>query len=674
MKKSYAFAGSFATLAVVLAITTTHYSEMIAIRDLPVPAAETKSNAAAVAGGLYAGNKPAADEEKRMDVVSELEGSGRERDDLSTSLPSAASVPMEAKPEPLLSKDSAMKTDQPSAIGDVKKKESAVANRYAAPESRAMSEEAVAPGVAGYAGAAISSRLMAHPHDQQIMPYPYPQPPVGQDKFDNFKPNPVKVVAAEPVSTFSIDADTASYSFVRRAINGGQLPPRDAVRVEEMINYFPYEYQLPSNKEEPFAPKVTVFTTPWNPDTKLMHVSIKGYDIDHAKKPRSNLVFLIDVSGSMSSPDKLPLVQNSLRMLLDSLSPDDTVGIVVYAGSSGTVLEPTKVSQKHKILEALGRLEAGGSTAGGQGIEQAYALAQANFDKDAVNRVILATDGDFNVGITDQNQLRALIEQKRVSGIFLSILGYGQGNYNDALMQTLAQSGNGTAAYIDTLNEARKVLVEEAGSTLFTIAKDVKIQVEFNPSQVAEYRLVGYESRLLNREDFNNDRIDAGEVGAGHAVTAIYEIRPVGSKPQSDPLRYNKSEAPKPVEKGEFGEEYAFVKIRYKLPDENVSKLMTQPVSKANELPLDVTITPGAKADVMTVSNEVRFATAVAVFGQMLKGDPHVASYTYDQVIALADSARGKDAFGYRAEFVNLVRLAKSLSGAQPTPMPATRE
>ncbi|MBU3915803.1 VWA domain-containing protein, partial [bacterium] len=352
----------------------------------------------------------------------------------------------------------------------------------------------------------------------------------GRDKFEKITPNPIKLTSKEPVSTFSVDVDTASYAFVRKQLNNGVLPQKNAVRVEELINYFTYNYSLPDDKNQPFKPTVAVYQTPWNPDTKLLHIGIKGYDIDPGKKPRSNLVFLLDVSGSMESPDKLPLLRNSFRMLVDSLSPDDTVAIVVYAGAAGTVLEPTKASEKQKILSSLEQLTAGGSTAGGEGIRQAYALAESNFDKEGVNRVILATDGDFNVGIRNTEELKSFIERKRETGIYLSILGFGQGNYNDALMQTLAQNGNGNAAYIDSLNEARKVLVQEASSTLFTIAKDVKIQIEFNPAMVAEYRLIGYETRMLKREDFNNDKVDAGEIGSGHSVTAIYEITPPESK------------------------------------------------------------------------------------------------------------------------------------------------
>jgi Ca-activated chloride channel family protein len=425
------------------------------------------------------------------------------------------------------------------------------------------------------------------------------------------------------------------------------LPPKDAVRVEELINYFPYDYVKPADKSVPFKASVSVFPSPWNADRKLMHIGIAGFDLKAVEKPHSNLVFLLDTSGSMNAPNKLPLVINSMKLLLDTLGPEDTVAIVTYAGSAGTVLEPTQVKDKAKILSALNKLHSRGSTAGAEGIRQAYELARQNLKKDGVNRVILATDGDFNVGITDRNELKSFVERQRKSGVFLSVLGFGRGNYNDALMQTLAQNGNGNAAYIDTLSEARKVLVEEASSTLFPIAKDVKLQVEFNPLKVAEYRLIGYETRMLKREDFNNDKVDAGDIGAGHRVTAIYEITPAGSKSLSvDKLRYGSSAKKTPMGKTD---EYAFLKIRYKLPKEDKSKLITTPVGTES----DFTSLKAAPA-------EARFATAVAAYGQILKGGQYTGSYSYDDVIALAQGAKGKDEFGYRAEFINLVRLAKS--------------
>lgn len=474
-----------------------------------------------------------------------------------------------------------------------------------------------------------------------------PQQPSG-DRVQRFDTNPVKRVADDPVSTFSIDVDTASYAMVRRSLKDGALPDPDSVRVEEMINYFPYDWKGPQSRETPFNTTITVTPTPWNQNTKLMHIGIKGYDVVPAEKPRANLVFLIDVSGSMDEPDKLPLLKSAFHMLVGKLDPKDKVSIVTYAGNAGTVLEPTEVKDKAKIFDALNRLEAGGSTAGEAGIKEAYRLAKANFVKDGVNRVMLATDGDFNVGQSSDDELKTLIEDERKSGVFLSVFGFGEGNYNDQMMQVLAQNGNGTAAYIDTLAEAEKTLVQEATSTLFPIAKDVKIQVEFNPAVVAEYRLIGYETRALKREDFNNDRIDAGEIGSGHTVTAIYEITPKNSPAiLTDDLRYAKPNAATADAKA-GSDEYAFFKIRYKLPNEDVSKLITTPVTKANEVSA-------------AASDDVRFSTAVAAFGQKLRGTDSLATYSYADIAKLGAGSRGDDAFGYRSEFLSLVRLADAL-------------
>ena len=472
---------------------------------------------------------------------------------------------------------------------------------------------------------------------------------IGRDRFETFDPNPVKRAAEEPVSTFSIDVDTAAYAFVRRALNNGHLPPIHAIRIEELINYFDYAYPLPVDRQTPFQPFTAVFPAPWNPENLLLHIGIKGFHLIPAQRPKANLVFLIDVSGSMNMPDKLPLLKNAFRLLVDTLEPEDTVSLVVYAGAAGTVLEPTSVREKGKILAALENLQAGGSTAGGAGIRKAYSLAESHFDPEGVNRVILATDGDFNVGIRDPEALKNFVERKRHSGIFLSVLGFGQGNYNDALMQKLAQNGNGNAAYIDSLNEARKVLVDEAGSTLFPIAKDVKIQVEFNPAMVAKYRLIGYETRQLRREDFNNDRVDAGEIGAGHSVTAIYEITPVSSPSRLiDDLRYGPGRKEVPVSGAPSGE-LAFLKIRYKLPDADTSRLIQKPISASEQF-----------SEIGEVPAEARFAAAVAAFGQLLRNDPYTKDFTWDDVLALANTARGSDPYGYRAEFLSLVRLAKS--------------
>ncbi len=467
----------------------------------------------------------------------------------------------------------------------------------------------------------------------------------NRDAFEIYKSNLTTSVEDTPVSTFSIDVDTASYSFMRASLNRGQLPPRASIRLEEMINYFPYDYDAPRSADEPFKANISVTPTPWNADTKLMHIGIKGYVPPKAERPRSNLVFLIDTSGSMNSPNKLPLLINSFKLLLNTLGDDDTVSIVTYAGRAGTVLEPTLASDKHKIKDALTRLRAGGSTAGAAGLELAYQKAQESFDDEANNRVILATDGDFNVGFSSHDEMKEFITKKRETGIFLSVLGFGQGNYNDQLMQALAQNGNGVAAYIDNLNEASKVLANEAGSSLTTIAKDVKIQVEFNPETISEYRLIGYETRALKRQDFNNDKVDAGEIGAGHTVTAIYELTPVGSPAKVfDPLRYVDSKL-----KTTGSNEFAFVKIRHKLPDADTSTLQTFPVSPKQERSLKRT------------SDDTRFAAAVAAFGQKLRSSPHLAEYSYDELIAMANSAKGDDENGYRAEFIQLVRLAKEL-------------
>ena len=479
----------------------------------------------------------------------------------------------------------------------------------------------------------------------------------GRDRFTDVDANPVKRVTEAPVSTFSIDVDTASYGFMRASLGYGTLPPHDAVRIEELINYFPYDYPGPESRDPPFAASVSLMPAPWNDAARLMHVGIRGYRLGPQTRPRANLVFLIDTSGSMDAPNRLPLLVNSFRLLLDVLDPDDTVAIVTYAGSAGVALEPTPVAERAAILAGLDRLHAGGSTAGAEGIRQAYRLAEQGFVPDGINRVILATDGDFNVGVTDDETPQSYIERKRSGGVFLSVLGFGMGNYNDALMQVLAQHGNGNAAYIDTLSEARKVLVEEATSTLFPIAKDVKIQVEFNPALVSEYRLVGYETRMLAREDFANDKVDAGDIGAGHTVTAIYELTPVGSGAERiEPLRYGGETAPSPavLAGADFEDEYAFLKIRYKRPDEDTSLLITRPVTRADQV-----------ETIDAAPEEARFAAAVAGFGQLLRGGRYTGDYGHDDVLALAQSARGEDRFGYRAEFLTLVRLAKSIASAQ---------
>jgi len=553
--------------------------------------------------------------------------------------------------------------EEERSLGDAltKRDSSGGGNLFIAPSepTAAMPEspDATAPATAlprGRVGAA-GEKLYAPRPSAGLMPSDMPaQKEENRDRIEDFKSNPVKSAVEEPVSTFSIDVDTASYSFVRRSLKEGLLPQGDTVRVEEMINYFPYDWQGPATAETPFNSTVSVMPTPWNANTKLMHVAIKGFDVTPAQQPKANLVFLIDVSGSMDEPDKLPLLRSAFRMLVTKLRPDDTVSIVTYAGNAGTVLEPTKASERDKILQAIDNLAPGGSTAGEAGIREAYRLAQQSFVKDGVNRVMLATDGDFNVGQADDDDLKRLIEDKRKSGVFLSVFGFGRGNLNDQMMQTIAQNGNGTAAYIDTLAEAEKVLVEDASSTLFPIAKDVKIQVEFNPQTIAEYRLIGYETRALNREDFNNDKVDAGEIGSGHSVTAIYEITPKGSPAQQiDDLRYGQATT---SNQGGIAnaDEYAFVKIRYKLPNEDISKLITTPVTKANDI-----------QSFDAAGTDQRFSVAVAAFGQKLRGESPTADFGYDRITEIANAARGADPFGYRSEFLSLVRLASALDAGK---------
>lgn len=462
------------------------------------------------------------------------------------------------------------------------------------------------------------------------------------DSFTSFDEQRLTIAADEPVSTFSIDVDTASYSYVRRMLEDGYVHEPDAVRIEELINYFSYDYPAAESSAAPFQPTVNVFPTPWDADTQLLQIGIKGFEPPIADT-RSNLVFLIDTSGSMDEPDKLPLLKRAFMLLLDQLSDNDTVSIVTYAGSAGVALEPTSASEKSTILSALDALSPSGSTAGAQGIELAYRLADEARIAGGTNRVVLATDGDFNVGIDDPEQLEDFIADKRQSGISLSVLGFGRGNLDDATMQALAQNGNGNASYISSFAEAKKVLVEEIGGTLHTIAKDVKIQVEFNPAQVAEYRLIGYETRALNREDFNNDAVDAGDIGAGHTVTALYEITPAGAG-QVDPLRYGSQTATG------AGDELAFLKMRFKLPESDVSELIEVPVTA--DLAYD---------DIADAGVDAQFAAAVAAFGQKLKSSVYGSQMSWDEIEALAQAGRGEDEGGYRAEFVRLVEMAAML-------------
>jgi len=475
-------------------------------------------------------------------------------------------------------------------------------------------------------------------------------PPPNTENYLPIDTNPVKQVAEAPVSTFSVDVDSGSYANVRRFILNGQRPPEDAVRVEEMINYFAYGYPAADDLATPFKATTHIVKTPWNPDTYLLEIGIKGYQ-PKGERPPANLVFLIDVSGSMEDADKLPLLKAGMRMLTDQLRPEDKVSIVVYAGAAGVVLEPTAGAEKDKIKAALDQLQAGGSTAGGEGIRQAYAMARKGHVEGGINRIILATDGDFNVGITDIDQLKTMIEENRKSGIALTTLGFGEGNYNDALMEQIADVGNGNYGYVDSLKEAKRLLVDQLDATIQTIAKDVKVQVEFNPAVVAEYRLIGYENRALQREDFNNDRKDAGEIGAGHTVTALYEIALKGSKGLAlDPLRYGKT--PVAAEPAVKPEEFAFLRLRYKEPDGEVSKLIETPLATARlENP-------------ESANGELDFAAAVAAFGQKLRGGDYLRNYSYDEIAELANTARGSDQDGQRAEFIDLVELAKALGSS----------
>ncbi len=472
----------------------------------------------------------------------------------------------------------------------------------------------------------------------------YAAPPVPDtEAFANAEANGVKVTAEAPVSTFSVDVDTASYAVVRASLNAGQLPPPDAVRIEEMVNYFPYAYPAPGAGDPPVRPSVAVTATPWNPDTLLLRVGLQGRQV--TERPPLDLVFLIDTSGSMEDANKLPLLRQAFALMLGRLAPGDRVAIVSYAGSAGLVLEPTPASDRAAILGALDRLSAGGSTAGQEGLQQAYATAETMRRDGSVRRVILATDGDFNVGISDPAALETYIADQRDSGTYLSVLGFGRGNLDDATMQALAQNGNGQAAYIDTLSEAQKVLADQLTGALVPIADDVKVQVEFNPATVAEYRLIGYETRALNREDFTNDKVDAGEVGAGLQVTALYEVTPVGSPAlRNPPLRYG-AEAPAQTSAARSGE-LGFLKLRWKDPGATRSAELALPIS----------------GETRAADTDTRFAAAIAGMGQLLRHEPYLGDWGWPQAIALAEAARGPDPFGYRAEAVQLMRLAESLS------------
>jgi Ca-activated chloride channel family protein len=474
-----------------------------------------------------------------------------------------------------------------------------------------------------------------------------PEAPVNRENYAPIDDNPVQRTREQPVSTFSIDVDTGSYANVRRMLADGYLPPADAVRAEELINYFDYGYPAPSSREVPFAATTEIAPAPWNTRRHLLLVGIKGYEVPKADIPAANLVYLVDTSGSMQTPDKIDLLKQGFTAMTRQLRPQDRVSIVAYAGSAGLVLPPTSGRDQSAILAAIDRLQAGGSTNGGAGIELAYAVARQHFIPEGVNRVILASDGDFNVGLVSFEALTSMIAEKRKSGIGLTVLGFGGGNYNDHLAEQLANEGNGNYFYIDTAEEVRKVLVDQLASTVLTIAQDVKIQVEFNPAVVEEYRLIGYENRLLAREDFNNDRVDGGEIGAGHNVTALYEIALVGSGgAASDPLRYADAETPSPR-----GDELAFLRLRYKQPGASRSQLVEQPLSRSAIL-----TAPGAR---------LRLAAAVAAFADALRGGTHIGDWQYGDIRELAASA-GADAEGYRAGFLAMIDRAQALSTSSP--------
>ena len=494
------------------------------------------------------------------------------------------------------------------------------------------------------AGAGVSGGVAAG-----IEPWRWQREPGNTENYNAINENRFLTAITTPVSTFSIDVDAASYSNVRRFLSQGTLPPVDAVRLEELVNYFPYRYPDRTGRH-PFAVSTEVGPCPWEPEHRLVRIGLQAHRVPTRDLPPSNLVFLIDVSGSMQSPDKLPLVKQAFRALVKELRAQDRVAIVVYAGAAGLVLPPTSGGDQATILEAIDRLEAGGSTAGGAGIRLAYDVAREHFNREGNNRVILATDGDFNVGVSSDAEMVRLVERRREEGTFLTVLGFGTGNLKDAKMEQMADKGNGHYAYIDSYQEARKVFVQEFGGTLFTVAKDVKIQVEMNPARVRSYRLLGYENRLLNREDFADDRKDAGELGSGHSVTALYEVVPVGARPVAsadDSLIYQDVSVRPDARRSD---ELLTVRVRYKDPQGTVSRLLETPVKDRSR---------------GQASEDMRFASAVAGFALLLRDSEHKGGASFDQVLALARGARGDDESGYRGEFIGLVETAKSLKGGE---------
>ncbi|MGF1770426.1 VWA domain-containing protein [Enterovibrio makurazakiensis] len=482
-----------------------------------------------------------------------------------------------------------------------------------------------------------------------VMPMPIADSyfePENRDNYLDTPSNGTKLVATSPLSTFSVDVDTGSYANVRSYLKMGNKPPADAIREEAFINYFDYHYATPTTKVQPFSVNTEVAPAPWNTEHQLIRIALKGYDIPVSERKASNLVFLVDVSGSMNQPNKLPLLVQSLSLMVKNLSANDNVSVVTYAGNASVVLKPTKGSEQTTIINALKSLQAGGGTYGESGIKLAYQQAKEGFIREGVNRVVLATDGDFNVGVTSLDALKTLVEEERENGISLTTLGFGRGNYNDAMMEQLANIGDGNHAYIDTLHEAQKVLLRQMSGTLQSIASDVKIQVEFNPNAVKEYRLIGYQNRQLRDEDFNNDMVDAGEIGAGHTVTALYEVTLVGNKGRIDDLRYQQKQATKTG----FGDELAQVKVRYKLPNEDQSKLTTYPVKSHT-----------GKPAFTEASSDFQFATAVAAFAQKLKDNHYVNGLAYSQIADIARENRGDDPHNYRGEFITLVEIAQNL-------------
>lgn len=541
-------------------------------------------------------------------------------------------------------------TKQEVAIGNQK-----IINVQLAPDIQTLSEVVVT----GYssvtrkqmtAAIATSGHRPSFGHMAEIQESYYP--PHNTEEYDAIDDNIFREVKSSPLSTFSIDVDNASYSNMRRFINNGQMPPKDAVRIEEMINYFTYDYPQPKN-EEPFSINTEVSKCPWNPDHQLVHIGLQGKRIATEDLPPSTLVFLIDVSGSMQHYNKLPLLKSAFRLLVNELRPQDHVSMVVYAGAAGVVLPATAGNQKKEILAAIDKLEAGGSTAGGAGINLAYEIAQKNFKEGGNNRVVIATDGDFNVGASSNAEMERLIAQQRESGVFLTVLGFGMGNYKDSKLEGLADKGNGNYAYIDNILEAKKVLVSEFGGTMFTIAKDVKLQIEFNPANVKGYRLIGYENRTLQNEDFNNDKKDAGDLGAGHSVTALYEIIPADSEksPYLNPVDDLKYQRPtEQISNATQTKELLTIKLRYKKPEGSRSHLL-------EEIVLNEAIDPSKTSD------NFRFSAAVASFGMVLRESTFKGNASYKSALTLARNAMGKDDEGYRTEFLKLIQASQLLAG-----------